>query len=77
MPQILEENRAIMRVSAGTATYGEQEIGLAYSIYGAPVISFEDGTTIYWEWEELIKEALRLKEGDSDANKEAQQASVN
>lgn len=61
MPQILEENRVIMRVHAGSATYQDEEIKLATSLHGAPVISFENGTTIYWTWEELIAEALKLK----------------
>lgn len=59
MPKVLEENKAIMRVHAGEATVAGERINLAYSLQGSPVISFEDGTTVYWTWSELIIEALK------------------
>ncbi len=77
MPQILEKYKGILRVHAGTASLENEKVDLAYSVNGSPVITFEDGTTIYWTWEELITEAVKLKESEINANKEIQQTGSN
>ncbi len=62
MPQILEKGKGLIRVHAGVATLEDgEEIDLAYTINGSPVVEFEDRTTIYWTWEELIRQAMKLK----------------
>lgn len=61
MPETLEKNKAIMRVHCGTATFQDEKINLSTTLHGAPVISFADGTTVYWTWEELVNKAIELK----------------
>lgn len=61
MPTMLEKNKVMMKVHAGEAKTETEEIHLAYSLQGTPIITFEDGTTVYWEWEELLGQALELK----------------
>lgn len=61
MPQILEKENIIMRVSVGEAKIGDETLLLSTTLNGAPVIEFEDGTTIYWTWEELLDQAMKLK----------------
>lgn len=64
MPQILAKKNVIMRVSVGEAKIdGTETLGLSTTLHGAPVVQFEDGTIIYWTWEELINQAIQLKEG--------------
>ncbi|MBN6205569.1 hypothetical protein JYK21_03815 [Ralstonia pickettii] len=61
MPKILAENKLMMKVHAGEAETETEKIHLAYSVQGTPVITFEDGTTVYWEWQELLEQAVELK----------------
>lgn len=61
MPQILGKKNVIMRVHVGEAKTDDETLHLSTTLHGAPVIGFEDGTIIYWTWEELIDQAIKLK----------------
>ncbi|WP_152658268.1 hypothetical protein [Oceanobacillus sp. CFH 90083] len=59
MPNILPENKLLMRVSQGSATIKDDEgkerkVELFTTIHGSPIIQFDDRTTVYWDWSELI-----------------------
>lgn len=61
MPKILEKNKLMMREHVGEADREGEIFKLSTSLQGAPVIQFEDGTIVYWTWQELIDRAIKLK----------------
>lgn len=63
MPRILEEKKLMFKVHAGKANTDTdtEEINLSYSLQGTPIVTFEDGTTVYWEWQELLEQAVQLR----------------
>ena len=73
MPEILPKNKVLIRKSAGTASFDEDgtdhNAELFISIHGSPIVEFDDGTTVYWTWEELLEEAWGItKEKPTDGN---------
>lgn len=62
MPKVQAKNRMMLKVHAGEAEVNSEKLNLSYTTQGTPVITFEDGTTVYWGWKELIEQAIKLKD---------------
>lgn len=71
MAVVLQRNKQILREHAGTCeiSVGEtkETVNLSTTLHRTPVVEFEDGTLVYWTWEELVHQAIKLKNSQAAA----------
>lgn len=68
---INEEGNKTMTITpsifVGEATLGDGEKLQILTTWGqAPMIEFEDGSQVIWNWNELIDEAIKVKESEQE-----------
>ena len=58
-PNVIEKGSIIMQQSVGTGDYKGDKIIIAHNVFtGSPVITYK-GRTAQWDWETLIKDAIK------------------
>lgn len=71
---INEEGKKVTTITpsifVGEATFESGEKIQILTTWGqAPMIEFEDGSQVIWNWKELIDEAIKVKESEQEETK--------
>lgn len=71
---INEEGNKVMSivpsVFVGEATLGNGEkVQVLTTWRRSPMVEFEDGSQVIWDWDELIDEAIKVKESEQEGIK--------
>lgn len=61
--KVLDENKLVMRVSAGTATDEEgNEYELSNTLTGAPVVHLPNDRFVIYDWNTILNDAVKTFE---------------
>lgn len=58
-----EDKALVLTTYVGEASKGcHEKMEILHALNGAPVVRFDDGTTVGFDWEDIVDVAIKVKE---------------